>query len=194
MQVDRIRVSHRGSGSLVLMHGSRKLFSSFAGAAAPARSVEQLKFGVHFTDDPLLACHYSGPRGYVYFCRVSWKKIFDADRIFPPPWSGTMPEEASILAPAIRSWARGRPPGTAEEFFENGAPGSLIDVLPPKKAFELLSAAGFDAVAYTAILSSGGRIHRRSRAIVVLEAEQAGIIAASEARRFCAPAAGGAGR
>lgn len=160
----------------VYYHGTKKAFDKFA---EPKFKTQQLGFGIHFTQDPELANHYTGaqrvdkpgpaPGGNIRPSRLTMNKTLDTTKLHHV---GTPEHE---FAKELHK-GTGRPLITQKD--EHGNPRFVInmDVTSPKRAQALLQKHGYDSVHYDAVIAQrtgyGVAKVRSAKSTVVLDPGQ----------------------
>jgi len=160
----------------IFLHGTTKDFVEFK--PGKHKKDSQLGFGIHFTQEPKLANHYTGyqdvtksgskPGGNVKLVNLDVKKAFDQTKLYDV----NGPEHQ--LAIALMKGTGRKPVVDGGKVYVN------LDMVSPQKAEKTLRQFGYDAVIYDAIVGhsifQGGRFgiskDIEAKAILVLDSSQ----------------------
>ena len=140
------------------LHGTTKDFDEFK--PGKHKKGSQLGFGIHFTQSPELASHYTGhqdvtktgskPGGNVRLAYLDVKKAFDQTKLYDV----NSPEHEFAVA-LLKGTGR-------KPIVDGGKVYVNLDVVSPQKAEKTLRQFGYDAVIYDAVVGrrtfQGGRI------------------------------------
>lgn len=166
----------RGGKPIRFLHGTTKDFAEFK--PGKHKRTMQLGFGIHFTEDPKLASHYTGyqditktgskPGGHIKMVNLDVKKALDVTKIYDV---GSPEHEFAVEL----CKGTGRKP-----IVDGGKVFVNLDVTSPARAEKLLRKYGYDAVIYDAkvgrrTLSTSGRgFHTdiEAKSILVLDPSQ----------------------